>query len=76
MKQKEIEFLSNLNEEWKKRDSEKKKIFKNAEQKMLQIEQKIKKKAIDLKKREQKIILVEQELKQKINETAKYVFIE
>lgn len=74
LKQKEIDFMSSLNEEWRRKDTEKDKFFKQSQASLQNLETKLKSKASELQKREQKIILLEEELKQRICEAAKQVF--
>ena len=73
LKQKEMEFLSNLSEEWKKKEYEKEKVFKKTESSITLISKKMKEKATELQKREQKIVLLEEELKSRINETSRQI---
>ncbi len=65
--------MKKLNDEWKKKESEREKIFKKSEAQITQIESKLKQKTLDLQKREQKLILLEEELKQKISETSRHL---
>lgn len=69
LKQKEIDFLTKLNEEWKKREVEKEKLFKNHEAAIISIESRLKTEALKLQKRENKIVLIETEYKAKVDET-------
>lgn len=69
LKQKEIDFLTKLNEEWKKREAEKEKLFKNHEAAIISIESRLKTEALKLQKRENKIVLIETEYKAKVDET-------
>jgi len=71
LKSKEVDFLKKLNDEWKKKEGEREKIFKRSEAQIAQVESKLKQKTLDLQKREQRLILLEEELKQKINETSR-----
>jgi len=71
LKSKEVDFLKKLNDEWKKKESEREKVFKRSEAQIAQVETKLKQKTLDLQKREQRLILLEEELKQKINETSR-----
>lgn len=48
MKTKEIEYLTKLDEEWKKKESERDKIFKTREAQVSLIEQKLKQKSVEL----------------------------
>ena len=73
LKQKEMEFLSNLSEEWKKKEYEKEKVFKKTESSITLISKTMKEKATELQKREQKIVLLEEELKSRINETSRQI---
>ena len=63
--------MKKLNDEWKKKEGEREKIFKRSEAQIAQVESKLKQKTLDLQKREQRLILLEEELKQKINETSR-----
>ena len=63
--------MKKLNDEWKKKESEREKVFKRSEAQIAQVESKLKQKTLDLQKREQRLILLEEELKQKINETSR-----
>ncbi len=71
LKQKEMDFLNKLNEEWKHKENEREKQWKKTEASIYQIEGKLRGKAVDLQKREQKLVLLEEELKHKLNETGK-----
>ena len=71
MKSKEVDYLKKLNEEWKRKEGDREKIFKKSEAQIQQIENRLKQKTVDLQKREQKLILLEEELKQKIGETSR-----
>lgn len=71
LKQKEMDFLTGLSEEWKRREYEKEKLFKKTEASISQLSKKMKDKASELQKREQKIVLLEEELKTRINETSR-----
>ena len=73
LKQKEVEHLGKINEEWRKKELERDKVFKRTEASVQQIESKLKTKATELQRREQKIVLLEEELKQRITETARQV---
>lgn len=55
MKSKEIEYFTKLNEEWRKKEQERDKIFKATEAKLQALETRLKQKANDLQKREQKV---------------------
>jgi centrosomal protein CEP120 len=73
LKQREMEFMNKLNEDWKRKESEREKQWKRTEVSINQIEAKLKGKASDLQKREQKLVLLEEELKHKMNETIKII---
>ncbi|EGR29521.1 hypothetical protein IMG5_154090 [Ichthyophthirius multifiliis] len=75
LKQKEVDFLQKLNEEYKRKEIEKDKVFKKTECSINLLHKKIKEKANDLQKREQKIVLLEEELKTKIQDVSRQVSI-
>jgi hypothetical protein len=68
LKQREIDYLAKLSEDWKRREIEKEKLFKNHESSILAIESRLKSKALELQKRENKLVLIETEYKAKIDE--------
>ena len=57
LKSKEIEYFTKLNEEWRKKELERDKIFKSTEAKLQTVESRLKQKANELQKREQKVQL-------------------
>lgn len=71
LKQKEIEFWTNLSEQQRKSDLEKEKQFKKIEGALVLLEGKLRGKLAELAKREQKILLLEQELQTKIAEVSR-----
>lgn len=71
LKAKEIEYLTKLDEEWRRKEQERDRIFRSKEVAIQQVEQKLKAKASELQKREQKLVVLEEELKQRINDTSK-----
>jgi hypothetical protein len=71
LKQKEIEFWTNLSEQQRKSDLEKEKQFKKIEGGLVLLEGKLRAKLAELGKREQKILLLEQELQSKIAEVSR-----
>lgn len=73
LKQKELEFMRKMSEEWRQKEVEREKQWKRLEASLNQIEGKLKGKAAELQKREQKIVLLEEELKHKMNETVKII---
>lgn len=73
LKQKEIDFLLKLSEDWKKKEFEKDKMFKNHESSLISIESRLKTKALELQKREARIVLLENEFKVKIEETSREI---
>ena len=73
LKQREMDFLNKLNEEWRNRENEREKQWKRTESSICQIEGKLRGKATDLQKREQKLVLLEEELKHKLSETGKII---
>ena len=73
LKQREVEFLSKLSEDWRRKEVEKDKFFRNYEASLLSIESKLKAKALELQKREGKVMLLETELKTKIEESAREI---
>jgi hypothetical protein len=68
LKQKEIDFLTKLNDDWKKREIDREKLFKNHEANIVSIESRLKTKALELQKRENRIVLIETEYKAKTDE--------
>ncbi|EAS04121.2 centrosomal protein, putative (macronuclear) [Tetrahymena thermophila SB210] len=73
LKQKEMEFLQKLSEEWRTKEIEKERVFKKIEASMNLLNKKSKEKAMELQKREQKIVLLEEELKTRITETSRQI---
>ena len=71
LKQLEFEYLSKLQEDFKKKEEEREKEFKAKINEMNALRNKLSKKATELESRENKIKLMEEELKIKINETSK-----
>jgi hypothetical protein len=73
LKEKEIEYLNNLAEIWKKKEMEREKVFKRGEASIMEVEKKIKAKLVELQKREQQLVLLDEELKKKISEASRHV---
>ena len=73
LKQREMEFMNKLSEDWKRKEIDREKQWKRTEASINQIEGKLKGKANDLQKREQKLVFMEEELKHKMNETVKII---
>ena len=73
LKQREMDFLVKISEEWKKKEMEKDKMFRNYELSLGNIENKLKTKAMELQKREGKIILLETEFRTKVEESSREV---
>lgn len=73
LKQKEVDFLSKLSADWRAREVDRDKLFRNYEASLQSIETKLKAKALELQKREGKVVLLETELKTKIEESAREI---
>ena len=71
LRQREIEFLRKLEQDWKAKEIERDRNFQDHENKLVALQTKLKAKTNELSKRENKIILLEEELKQKIHETSR-----
>ena len=73
LKQLEFEYLSKLQEDFKKKEEEREKEFKSKINEINNLRNKLSKKASELESRENKIKLCEEELKMKINEVSKQI---
>ena len=73
LKQLEFEYLSKLQEDFKKKEEEREKEFKAKINEINSLRNKLTKKASELESRENKIKLCEEELKMKINEVSKQI---
>ena len=73
LKQLEFEYLSKLQEDFKKKEEEREKEFKSKINEINNLRNKLSKKESELESRENKIKLCEEELKMKINEVSKQI---
>ena len=73
LKQLEFEYLSKLQEDFKKKEEEREKEFKAKINEINSLRNKLTKKASELESRENKIKLCEEELKMKISEVSKQI---
>jgi len=71
LKQLEYEFLSNISEDFQKKDEEREKEFKAKINELNVLQTRLRKKATELESRENKLNLMEEELKMKMNEVAR-----
>lgn len=71
LRQREIEFLRKLEQDWKAKEIDRERNFQEHENKLIGLQTKLKNKTNELSKREQRIIQLEEELKQKIQETSR-----
>lgn len=71
LKQKEAELAEKMRAEWKQKELDREKAFKETENKMAGHLQRMQSKMNQLQKRESRLVLLEEELKQKISETSR-----
>jgi hypothetical protein len=71
LKQLEYEFLSNISEDFQKKDEEREKEFKAKINELNVLQTRLRKKATELESRENKLNFMEEELKMKMNEVAR-----
>ena len=75
LKQLEFEYLSKLQDDFKRKEDEREREFKSKIEELNKLKNRLNKKATELESRENKIKLCEEELKLKINEISKQLLI-
>lgn len=73
LKQKEIDTIEQVTNDWKAKEAARDQQFNEAVGKVQAQESKLRTKATDLQKREDRIVQLEEELKFKIQETARQI---